>query len=92
MKMIVLMIEMPQSALREEGLVQYKGDDKEFLVGGGFVESFAFGGSAPSDGEMGGEAVEMEAEMKHISESIYVRYILCLFCVSFTLTNILKKN
>ena len=28
--------------------MQYKGDDKEFLVGGGFVESFAFGGSAPS--------------------------------------------
>lgn len=48
----------------KDSLVPYKGqDNREFLVGGGFVESFAFGGSAPSSaqGQMGGEAVEMEA-------------------------------
>eukprot|EP00435_Cladocopium_sp_Y103_P069063 s162_g32.t1 len=48
----------------KERLVHYKGqDNREFLVGGGFVESFAFGGSAPlsAQGQMGGEAVEMEA-------------------------------
>ncbi|CAK8988267.1 unnamed protein product [Durusdinium trenchii] len=49
----------------KDSLVHYKGgqSDREFLVGGGFVESFAFGGSSPlsAQGQMGGDAVEMEA-------------------------------
>lgn len=48
----------------KDQLVTYSGkDNREFLVGGGFVESFAFGGSAPvsAEGQRGGEAVEMEA-------------------------------
>ncbi|CAJ1422875.1 unnamed protein product [Effrenium voratum] len=48
----------------KDKLVTYGGGDgREFLVGGGFVESFAFGGSAPlsADGQRGGGDVQMEA-------------------------------
>ncbi|CAE7666030.1 unnamed protein product [Symbiodinium sp. CCMP2456] len=48
----------------QDKVVSYDGKDtREFLLGGGLVESFAFGGSAPisENGQMGGSKVSMEA-------------------------------
>ncbi|CAE7769672.1 unnamed protein product [Symbiodinium pilosum] len=48
----------------QEDVVQYEGaGDRDFLVGGGMVESFAFGGSTPltEAGQMGEHLAQMEA-------------------------------